>query len=149
MARYTAAANRASMDTTNGICAIWVATATQVPRFRVIDIVFGCDGTPGDTAMTLRVNRSTAAATGGTALTPQAVDIADIAARAVAMHLAMTNGTNSGTILEMACNQRATIRWFSAPGEELVSGGTNLTGLHFLTPVAPALSGRLCVIYDE
>lgn len=148
MAKYSAPYNRATMDTTNALCAIWAQTA-GLRRFRVIDIVFGCDGTPGDTAMVLRVTRSTAVATGGTTLAPVAVDGADGTASCTGMHLGLTNGTNSGDLIELTQNQRSTVRWFAAPGEELVAPAVNASGFHFKTPVAPALSGRCTVVIDE
>lgn len=147
MAKYSAPYTR-TMDTTNAIGAIWAQTA-GLRRFRVLDIVFGCDGTPGDTPMVLRVNRSTAVATGGTTLAPAAVDSADGTASCTGMHGTVSNGTNSGTLLELACNQRSTVRWFAAPGEELVAPAVNASGFHFLTPVAPTLSGRCCILIDE
>lgn len=148
MARYSLIGQR-TMDTTNGIAAMW--TVTNLIRSRVLDIVFGCDGTPGDTAMTLRVQRSTTAATGGTSWTPLPLDSADVACRTVAMTGTLTNGTTTASayLLELACNQRATVRWFAAPGEELVIPATASNGLHFLTPVAPALSGRCAIVFDE
>lgn len=148
MASYSAPGAR-TFDTTYEALALW--TTTGNPRFKVIDVIFGCEGTPGDTAMTLRVQRTTAAATGGSALTPIPLDPADQAAGTTAMTGAISGHTLASALvlLEMPCNQRATTRWFAAPGSELVVAATNLAGVAFLTPTAPALAGRVWATFTE
>ncbi len=155
MARYAVGTSgtAATMSTSNSLAAVWTVTGTGIlRRFRVLDVVFGCSGTPGDTAMVLQAQRSTTAATGGTAITPTAMDPADVACGATSMvQPSMTDGTKTaGTImLSLSLNQRSTVRWFAAPGEEMVVPATASNGIHFPTPVAPGLAGVLTIVFDE
>lgn len=143
---------QATMSTSLALGAIY-CPATSMRRFRLWDAVFGCEGTPGDTAMTLRIQRSTGAPTvgNGTAVTPAPVDPADAAAVTLSLSFGSTsvNGTTSTTLFEIVQNQRSTVRWFAAPGEEIVVPATANNGLQYLTPTSPALSGRVSSTIDE
>ncbi len=130
---------------------LWVLTAatTGLRRFRILDILTWCDGTPGDTAIRTTIGRCTAAGT-TTALVANPNDPADGVASAIGGQLATIEPTYStATFFPMGYNQRSTLRWFAAPGEELVAPATNASGFGSNLAVGPALSTGSTVVFDE
>lgn len=147
MARYSVSVNR-TLSTTASLGTLGQGGTQR--RHRTLDIVVGVDGTPGDTAVRYAFQRCTALGT-STGVTPQALDPADVAALAVAgqNHTVEPTYTASAILLELVFNQRSTVRWFAAPGEELVCPATASNGIGIQTPVAPALSGWATLVFDE
>ncbi len=111
-------------------------------RFKIVDVVAGVDGTPGDTAVRYLFQRCTALGT-STAVTPSLLDTADTASLFVAgqNHSVEPTYTANLILLQLPFNQRSTVRWFAAPGEELVCPATASNGIGIQTPVAPSLTG--------
>jgi len=71
-------------------------------------------------------------------------------ASAVAGQLATVEPTYStATFFPIGFNQRSTIRWFAAPGEELVAPAVNASGFGGALAVGPALSTGSTIVYDE
>jgi|ERR1035437_2258514 hypothetical protein len=100
-------------------------------RTSVYDLVLSNFATPADNAAQWQLRRSTVAATGGTALTPPALDSADPAA-VTAVQVAPSaepTYTASMTLLDVAVNQRATFRWVAAPGSEFITPATSANGI--------------------
>lgn len=127
-------------DNTHGVAIYQPAAALK--RVRIGDIIFGVTGTPADAAYSLAAQRSTAAPTGGTSVTPQALDPADLAASALSMDGAVSASTLTANafLLNIGLNQRSTFRWVAREGKELVIPGTNNNGIHLLTPIGTALA---------
>lgn len=118
------------------------ATATTPRRLKVYDAIFGCEATPADNPFRWTINRITAAGTpaGGSAVTPQKLDDADVASLFDANQGHTTDPTISATpLIDIALNQRATFRWVAAPGSELVSPATDNLGFGVMTPTSSAL----------
>jgi hypothetical protein len=95
-------------------------TSTANVRPGIYEFMFGCSGTPGDTASVYTVHRWSDAGT-ATAAASNPLDSADIA---TALGLGKENYTvqPSGTetiLMRFALNQRATFRWVAAPGSEI------------------------------
>lgn len=147
MARYSASLNR-TLSTTASLGTVGQGATTR--RHRWIDVLVGVDGTPGDTAVRYTFQRCTALGT-STAVTPQALDPADVACNAAAgqNHTVEPTYTAGAILLQVVFNQRSTVRWFAAPGEELVCPATASNGVGVQTPVAPALSGWVTAVIDE
>jgi hypothetical protein len=147
MGRYAANLNR-TLSTTQSLGSI--GQGGSLRRHRWIDIVLGCDGTPGDTAVRAAIQRCTALGT-STAVTPVALDPGDTACSALAGHNHTVEPTYTGgaVLLQLVFNQRSTVRWFAAPGEELVCPATSANGIGIQTPVAPSLSGWAAVVFEE
>lgn len=122
------------------LLALTAATAT-LKRGRLCDLLIGTNGTPADNAVEFDVSRQTAAGT-STAVTPNPLDPADVAAGTVGS----ANFTAEGTItansrlLGVGINQRASYRWVAAPGSEIVWPATNLAGLA-IRAKSPAYTG--------
>jgi hypothetical protein len=136
-------------DTTNGVAVYQPASALK--RIRIGDVIWGNSGTPADAAYSLAAQRSTAAPSGGTAVTPQPLDPADGAASGLSMDGAVTNGTLTANafLLNIVLNQRSTFRWVAREGKELVIPSTNANGIHFLTPVGTALAIQWGIHIEE
>ena len=105
------------------------AQTTSLRRIKVYDVLIGTIGTPADQTYEWDVSRQTAAGT-STAITPVALDPADAAAFTVGSANFTAEGTITATssVFYVGINQRASYRWVSAPGSELVGPATNLAG---------------------
>lgn len=94
-------------------------SATTI-RPAIYDIIMGTNGTAADNALLWVVERTEAAATGGSGVTPVALDFDDPASLCtVTQAPAGTTITASTELLEIAANQRATQRWAASPGGAL------------------------------
>lgn len=111
------------------------AQTTSLRRIKIYDVTFGTLGTPADQSYEFDISRQTAASTGGTTLTPVALDPADAAAFTVGTGNPTGEGTITATssVFYLPINQRASYRWVAAPGSELVGPATNLAGLAIRT----------------
>ena len=148
MARYGTTPN-ATLSTTKTFASLVAAGASQ-RRSKTIDIICGIDGTPGDTAVRYQFQRCTAGGT-NTAVDCVALDPADAATTMVAgrNHSVEPTYTASTVFLQIVFNQRSTVRWFAAPGEEIVTPATASNGYGILPAVAPSLSGYASIVFDE
>lgn len=111
-----------------------VNQAPATTRGWLYDIILGHDATPADLAGKFVVARHTASGT-GTAVTPLALDPGNPASLFTAAHAQTIEPTYTagGELLQISLNQRATFRWISAPGGELVVPISNGLGLKSLT----------------
>lgn len=116
------------------------ADATRPRRFKLFYIGVGSEGTVGDNPFLWQVQRSTTAASGGSAVTPQALEPADAATEMDAVTGAITDGTltSNAMLWTLPLNQRATHSWWAPPGGELVFPATASNGFHLRTPTAGA-----------
>lgn len=99
---------------------------------KIHQIVIGSDATPADIATRFDVTRTTAAGTGGTAVSEEPTDPQMPAASVNLRGGTMTEPTYaSNFLLEIALNQRATFTWIANPGRELrtLVGTANGIGL--------------------
>ena len=117
-------------DTNTASTTTWGITSAATIRPRIYEINIGSDATPADNAWEFTFKRFTAAGT-STAVTPRALDPADPASLASAgvNHSAEPTYTANSELLHIAGNQRATWRWVSAPGGELVLPPTAANGI--------------------
>lgn len=108
---------------------ISVTSSATPRRFKVYDVLIGTNGTPADNYMEWDISRQTAAGT-GTSATPTILDSADSAALTVGLvNLTVEpTVTAASSLFYVGVNQRASYRWVSAPGSELVAPATNLAG---------------------
>jgi hypothetical protein len=106
------------------------ATATELRRGKVFDVMFGTLGTPADQTYQFDISRTTASGT-ATTITPASLDVADGAActAAFANYTAEPTYTSSTSLFTLGINQRASYRWVAAPGSELVWPATASNGL--------------------
>jgi hypothetical protein len=113
-----------------------VSAATVRPK--LYDLMLGSPSTPADQAASWTIRRSTTASTGGTAVTPVAIEPADPASLASAMvapSMSAPTLTANAILLAWAQNLRATFRWVAAPGKEIVAPATAANGLTMMNPV--------------
>jgi hypothetical protein len=110
------------------------ATSGSLRRGKVYDLLIGTNGTPADNYLQWDISRMTADGT-GTAVTPNQLDPADVAALATAKnnYSAEPTITASSSLLNVGVNQRASYRWVAAPGSELVFPATASNGLALRT----------------
>lgn len=96
-----------------------IASTSVAPK--VYDIVLSSSSTPNDYSAHFYFQRFSADGT-GTSVTPQKLDFNGAAAVSTSKHTYTVEPTlTSGEILlELAHNQRATVRWVAAPGSELM-----------------------------
>lgn len=126
-------------------------TATASPRrFNIYDLVIGSDASPADNAFLWEINTRTALQTGGTTVTPVAIDASDTTAASTKADMtATTNATGSGIVFGCPLNQRATFRWVAAPGSELVSPALACNGFGVGTPTSSAVAVEAYLYINE
>jgi hypothetical protein len=146
MAKYSVRLQRTA-STTQSLGSV-NAPASSMRRIKIFDVMFGSEATPADNAFTALLQRCTTAGT-STAVTPQPKDPADAASAATAgqAHSAEPTYTANQIMLQISFNQRSTVRWVSAPGDEIVIPATASNGVGIQTPTASAvaLTGQLSI----
>lgn len=126
--RYAATGAQDVTTATPGDSALTIEGGTD-QRPQVYDWTSGWGGTPADNAITLRFQRTTAAAT-MTSVVAEALDPDDPASRTTTGENVTVEGTLGGIpIFEQIINQRATYRWVAAPGGEIVIPASADNGL--------------------
>lgn len=125
--------------------------ATSNPRrFAIYDLTVGSDASPADNAFLWEINARTALQTGGTTVTPQAIDLSDTTAASTKADMtATTNAAGSGIVWGCPLNQRATFRWVAAPGGEIVSPALACNGFGVGTPTSSALAVESYLYVNE
>lgn len=145
------AGTQQAMTTTYKTLATLTAATAALRRQRIVEFIFGTDGTPADNSMTCDVSRCSAIGT-GTSATPVPIDAADGAMGGVATvnHTIEPTVTAASRHAGWAFNQRATMRWVAFPGKELIVPATNVNGFAFRLK-SPAYTGTgVCdIITDE
>jgi hypothetical protein len=130
--RYQVFGNNISTTSTNKTMLTLISTAAI--RATIYDFSVGTEGTPADTSYVFTIQRTTAAGTGGAAVTPVVLDPGDPAATATsvsgstAITVEPTYTANAFGFGPMGINQRATYRWVAAPGGELIAPSTAAAG---------------------
>ena len=111
-----------------------VGAQTQARRGKIYDFLMGTNGAPADNEIDWDVARATAlTTTGGTTITPNALDPADtfVSATATANSTTEPTVTSNSDVWVLSINQRASYRWVAAPGSELVWPATSCSGFVF------------------
>jgi hypothetical protein len=130
MAKYAITGSQATVSGSYKTVLDVFATTGALRRGKVYDVLIGTNGTPADNYLQWDISRMTADGT-GTAVTPQALDPADVAALATAKnnYSAEPTITASSSLFNVGVNQRASYRWVAAPGSELLFPATANNGL--------------------
>lgn len=137
MAIYAVNLNRTA-STTLAVGNI-TAPATGMRRIALHKLVLGSDGTAASAALRWLIERCTTAGT-RTAVTPESLDPAEVAAVTTAGRDHSANGTSGNAVMQVPLNQLATFTYEAAPGREILAPATANNGLQIQTPVAPAVS---------
>jgi hypothetical protein len=134
MAKYAITGSQATVSGSYKTVLDVFATTGSLRRGKVYDVLIGTNGTPADNYLQWDISRMTADGT-GTAVTPQALDPADVAALATAKnnYSAEPTITAGSSLFNVGVNQRASYRWVAAPGSELVFPATASNGLALRT----------------
>lgn len=126
--RY-AACGAGAIAGTPGTTVMYVAAATT-HRVKLYDWLFGTSAAADDNTIINTLERFTAVPTGGSEVTPVALDPADGGVLSSCTQNA-TTGTISGCLLAIPTNQRASHRWVAAPDGELVVPASNFNGITY------------------
>lgn len=141
-----------AMTTSFKTLAAILAQTSGLRRFKVVEFIFGTDGTAADNAMVCDVSRMTADGT-ATSITMNKLDPADgtPSAIATANHTVEGTVTANSRVEGWAFNQRATQRWVAFPGKELIAPATNAAGFVFRlkSPQGYTGTGVVDLIIDE
>lgn len=132
---------------------IFHAAATPTNRGRIIDIVTGGAGTPGDNAANFYVGRTTAVGTEGSGLVPNNLDPGGPAGDCDS-GLGVFGGeptyTAAKQLLSFSLNHRATFRWVASPGCELLMTATQNNGAGIKTTSATSTQAYgHTIIFEE
>ena len=121
-------------DTNTAGTTVWSVTGATTIRPAIYEIDIGSVASPADNAWEFIAGRTTAAGT-STAFTPIALDPADPVALAAFgyAHTVEPTYTANASLLRLAGNQRAAVRWIAAPGGELKIPATSANGIGFLS----------------
>lgn len=113
------------------------APGASMRRFRIWDVVLGSEAAAADNPFLFVFQRCTTTGT-RTAVTPQPLDPADAAAVTTAgeNHTAEPTYTANAILLDVAMNQRTTMRWQVDPQDGLVVPATANNGIGIQTPTA-------------
>jgi hypothetical protein len=130
MAKYAITGSQATVSGSYKTVLDVFATTGALRRGKVYDVLIGTNGTPADNYLQWDISRMTADGT-GTAVTPQPLDPADVAALATAKnnYSAEPTITAGSSLFNVGVNQRASYRWVAAPGSELLFPATANNGL--------------------
>jgi hypothetical protein len=130
MAKYAITGSQATVSGSYKTVLDVFATTGALRRGKVYDVLIGTNGTPADNYLQWDISRMTADGT-GTAVTPVALDPADVAALATAKnnYSAEPTITAGSSLFNVGVNQRASYRWVAAPGSELLFPATANNGL--------------------
>jgi hypothetical protein len=108
---------------------IILLTGSAAIRPKMNHIVIGSDATPADVATEFNLSRTSAAGTGGTALTAAPLDPLTVAATAAGLGGTFTaEPTYGNVILMIPLNQRATYQWWAMPGFEPIAAAVAANG---------------------
>lgn len=127
--------------------------ATPTCRGRISDLIVGSAATPADQAADFLLNRTTGVGTEGSGLIPNNLDpggpAGDIDSGLGVFSVEPTY-TAAKQLLAFQLNQRATFRWVSAPGYELLMAATqnNGAGLKTITSTSTQPYGAT-VLFEE
>mgnify|MGYP001579541972 CR=1 FL=1 len=149
MAKYSASGDQNLSAT--AITALNAASPATVRRMKVYDLMVADAGTPADLAVIHVLQRTTASGT-ATAVTPTKLDMADPVASAVTgeNHTVEPTYTAAEELLEVPINTRATFRWVSAPGSEIVTPATSSAGWGMKSSHASATTlWRVTTLWEE
>jgi hypothetical protein len=121
MAKYAITGQQAAVSGSYKTVLDVFATSGALRRGKVFDVLIGTNGTPADNFLQWDISRMTADGT-GTAVTPNPLDPADVAALATAKnnYSAEPTITANSSLFNVGVNQRASYRWVAAPGSELL-----------------------------
>lgn len=127
------------------LLAVMASSSVSLQRGKIVEFLFGTDGTPADQAMNFDVSRITADGT-ATSVTPNKLDPADGAflGAATANHTAEPTVTANSRVEGFGVNQRATSRWVAFPGQELVYPAIANNGFAFRAK-SPGYTGTAVV----
>jgi len=146
-ASVTNTANTVLMNTNN-------AGATL--KHAWVDIILGCGAaTPADNSARVQVMRTSSAGSTPTGtITPSPLDPTDPASTTAAYNGIYSTAPTLGVVLLiLPINQRVTVRWIAAPGEELWSPVTSNNGLCLEVPTSgiggSAFSQDMTVVFQE
>jgi hypothetical protein len=130
MAKYAITGAQATVSGSYKTVLSTYSTTGSLRRGKIYDILIGTNGTPADNYLQWDVSRQTADGT-GTAVTPNPLDPADVAALATAKNNYSAEGTvtANSSLFNVGINQRASYRWVAAPGSELLFPSTANNGL--------------------
>lgn len=147
MANYS---TRGSMALIAADTVLSVIAATTV-RPKVFDILISSPSTPNDYSAHFFLQRFSADGT-GSAVTPQPLDFNERAAVATSKHTYTAEPTLTANeiLLDMAMNQRATVRWVAVPGRELVIPALAGDGLSLLcNAVSTQFTAAATIFFEE
>ena len=146
MPRYTGHANAAT-GTNKTILTLFQPAASPAHRLRLYEIILGCAATPADQAALFFLGRFTAVGTEGSGFSPVPLDAADVASiadcgcGAFSVEPTYTSGLQ---LLTFALNQRATFRFVSAPGGEIVLPATQSNGAGMYSSTSTSTQATEC-----
>lgn len=140
---YAAVNNKT--NTASSTVPMWCLTGATTRRLKVFEMMFSSDAAPADQASKFALLRTSARGTQSTTITPNPLDPADPAA--VATFDTAWSGnptiTASSELLQMATNQRATMRWLANVGSELVVPATAGAGLACMSVVTTGAANHV------
>ena len=126
--RYSVDGTQAVASPTDTVLGI---TSTTAIRPEIYDVIFGSSASPADNAIQWLMRRNTAAGSGGSAVTPNALDPDDPSSLTTAHenHGTEPTYTSNSELMNLVANQRSTQRWVAAPGGEMKIPATTAAGI--------------------
>lgn len=117
---------------------------------KIHQLILGSQAAPADIATRYDVTRTTAAGTGGTAVSEEAGDPQSAAASLNLRGGTMTEPTYAtGHLVEVPLNQRATFTWIANPGKELRTTVGSANGIGVRSVASGATPETSCTLAWE
>lgn len=123
-------------------------TATLPRRTKLYDWTVGNSATPADAVFNHQLLRATADPT-ATGVTPTPLDPADAPSLMAGSDTVTTDAAGTVLLADFSLNHRATYRWVSAPGSELVTAATDNLGIFSRVSAATTSTFHATMMVDE
>ncbi len=149
--KFSTSAQGVASGTNKTLINLFNPAATPTNRGRIFDVIVGSVATPSDQAAKFLLGRTTAVGTEGSGLVPNNLDPAGPAGAydSGIAHSGEPTYTANKQMLVFSVNQRATFRWISAPGAEIVLAATQNNGAGLKTSSSTSTQAHEATIMFE
>lgn len=142
-----------AVGTDKALLNLFRSIASPYTWARVYDLLIGCAQTPADAATRFAIRRTTGVGTEGSGFVPVNLNPEGPPSQSdagIGPFSAEPTKTADSYLLQITMNQRACVRWVSAPGSELILPATQNNGLCLNSESSTVTTGHdACILFAE